>query len=334
MRSLKWIAALLATGFAYEQLGDWVDSRRFPPPGRMVKAGRSELHIDESGGGAPTVFLEAGIAATSLSWRLVQPGVAKFARAVSYDRAGLGWSSACTTPRTLADMLAEFDAVVTAAGASPPCILVGHSFGGLLIRAWAFHHPDQVAGMVLVDPVSLEFWGSCPQNERTRLALGAMLARHGRLLSRVGIVRATLTALLHGGNRLSTLIGYATAGPAMGELKQLTGEITKLPPETWPIIRSHWSSAKCLGALGAYLECLPDAAEGALRKPPPPGIPLIILSAANATSAELAEREKWIELSGKGRHEVLPDTDHWIPFERPDAVIAAVEELARASAQA
>lgn len=320
-------ALLAAAGAAYELVGGWIDSRRFPPRGRMVAAGLLELHVDDRGAGAPTVILEAGIAATSLSWCLVQPEIAGFARSVSYDRAGLGWSSRCQAPRTLSAMLSEFDSMLAAAAIPPPYILVGHSFGALLIRAWASGHPDKVAGMVMVDPVSLDYWGSCSRHERTRLALAAMLARQGRRLSRFGIVRGTLTMLLHGGNTPSKIIGYATAGPAMSVLKQLATEIGKLPPDTWPIIRSHWSCAKCLEALGAYLECLPQAAAEALRRPTPRGIPLTILSAANATPAELEERESWIEASGRGRHEIIPGTDHWIPFERPDVVVKAVEEL-------
>lgn len=325
------MAGLLLVGVAYETLGSWVDSRRFPPRGRIVRAGRLCLHIDERGAGSPTVILEAGIAASSLSWTLVQPQIAKFTRVASYDRAGLGWSGGCQVPRTLKAMLGEFDALLSAAALPAPYILVGHSFGGLLVRAWAFHHPERVAGLVLVDPVSLDYWGGCPALERTRLDVGVYLARRGGLLSRFGIVRAALTALSAGGRRVPSLIGSAAAGPAMGVLEKLTGEIRKLPPETWPLIRSHWSRAKCLNALAAYLDCLPQAAREALAMPIPKEIPLVVLSAADATREELAEREAWVRASGEARHEVIEGTGHWIPFERPDAVVSAVEELVRGS---
>jgi pimeloyl-ACP methyl ester carboxylesterase len=285
------------------------------------------MHLDARGAGTPTVILEAGIAATSLSWSLVQPEIAKFTRVVSYDRAGLGWSDAGPTPRTLESMFREFEALLAAAAILPPYILVGHSFGGLLMRAWTFRHPERVAGMVLIDPASLEYWGACSEYERWRLSLGAALARRGRTLSRFGIVRAALTALLHGGGKMSALIGRAAARPAMGELERLTGEIRKLPPETWPFVRAHWSRAKCLEALGAYLDCLPNVAEEAGAVPAVSGIPTIVLSAANATPAELAERESWARTAGGGRHEIVPGTDHWIPWERPDVVVAAVKAL-------
>jgi pimeloyl-ACP methyl ester carboxylesterase len=323
-------AALLATGLAYEMLGAYVDRRRFPPRGRIVQAGSLRLHINEEGSGAPAVILESGIAASSLSWTLAQPEIAKFTRVVSYDRAGLGWSAACAAPRTLDAMLDEFDAMLEAAAVPPPYILVGHSFGGLLIRAWAFRHPDRTAGLILVDPVSLEYWGSCSQREQRRLATGVSLARRGKLLARFGIVRAALTALAAGGKRFPKLIGRATARRAMSTMETLVGEIRKLPPETWPIIRSHWSRSKCLNALAAYLACLPQAAAQAKAMPIPCGVPFIVLSAASATGAELAERNSWVNASGCGRHEVIPNTGHWIPLERPDAIVSAVEDLIRA----
>lgn len=328
MKSLfAWFAGLLLAGVAYEALGSWADRRRFPPRGRIVRAGRLCLHIDERGAGSPRVVLEAGIAASSLSWTFVQPQIAKFAHVVSYDRAGLGWSGGCQAPRTLQTMLGEFDALLSAAALPSPYVLVGHSFGGLLVRAWSFYHPERVAGLVLVDPVSLEYWGACPALERTRLDVGVYLARRGGLLSRFGIVRAALTALSAGGKRVPSLIGRATAGPAMGVLEKLAGEIRKLPPETWPLIRSHWSRAKCLNALAAYLDCLPEAAREALAMPIPKEIPFVVLSAADATREELAERDGWVRASGQGRHEIVQGTGHWIPFERPDAIVAAVEEL-------
>ena len=67
---------------------------RYPPPGQMVDVGGFRLHIHcqgcHHGDGAPTVVMEA--AEFSLTWDLVQPEVAGFARVCSYDRAGLGWS--------------------------------------------------------------------------------------------------------------------------------------------------------------------------------------------------------------------------------------------------
>src|ERR1700675_964882 len=97
---------------------------RYPPPGRMLDVGGRRLHVYETGQGSPTVLLEAGIAATSLSWRRVQTEIAKFARVASYDRAGLGWSDAASTPLTLGRLVDDLHALLEIAQLPPPYIMV------------------------------------------------------------------------------------------------------------------------------------------------------------------------------------------------------------------
>lgn len=121
-----------------------------PPAGQMVDVGGYKMHLYGMGAG-PTVVLEAGVMDFHISWAKVQAGVAKFARVYSYDRAGLGWSEAGPRPRTSEVVAEELHAVLEKAGAKSPYILVGHSYGGIHVRAFARKYPSEVAGMVLVD---------------------------------------------------------------------------------------------------------------------------------------------------------------------------------------
>jgi pimeloyl-ACP methyl ester carboxylesterase len=163
---------VVACGGVYQAVGRYRDSQLYPPTGRIVDiGGGTRLHLVDAGSGTPTVILEAGIAASSLSWTLVQPEVAKFARVASYDRAGLGWSDAAGEPRAMERSGAELYALLEAASIPPPYILVGHSYGGLLVRAYAAMHPRDVAGLVLVDPVSIGHW--CAASETQMRTLGS-----------------------------------------------------------------------------------------------------------------------------------------------------------------
>jgi hypothetical protein len=113
-------AALLAlAGAIYQRAGHARDARRFPPLGRLIDIGGTSLHVYNIGEGSPPVVFEAGIAATSLSWQLVQPEIAKLTQTASYDRAGLGWSG-CGRSVAGPDGLRR--------NAEPP-ILVAHSYG-------------------------------------------------------------------------------------------------------------------------------------------------------------------------------------------------------------
>lgn len=326
------LSALVMAGVLYQALGAYRDTRRYPAPGRVIDIGSARLHLHEHGTGRPVVVLESGIAATSLSWALVESKVAAFTSVCSYDRAGLGWSGECALPRTVEQMVAELRALLSSAAIPPPYILVGHSFGGLIVRAYAHLHPDEVSGLLFVDPVSFEYWADCESEELRRLKLGVRLSRRGAWLARFGIVRLALSALVAGGRRFPKLIARATAKQQGTKLMEgLAGEVRKLPPEVWPMVRAHWSRPKCFRAMALYLESLPESARAVLRMPIPRHIPFIVLSASTATAAELAERDSWIEQSEHGRHIRLKDCDHWVQLERPDAVADAVRELVAAA---
>lgn len=118
---------------------------------QFVDIGDRQLALRCSGKGSPTVILEAGLTASSLSWYLVQPGVAAFTRVCSYDRANLGQSDPVEGPRTAKDAADDLAALLMAAHIPGPYILVGASFGGHIVRLFAAQHPGEIAGIVLVD---------------------------------------------------------------------------------------------------------------------------------------------------------------------------------------
>lgn len=125
-----------------------------PAPGRLVDVGGWKLHLNCTGERRPSqplVVLEAGAGDFSVEWSLVQPRVAAFARVCSYDRAGDGWSEMGPYPRTFHQIAAELHTLLDRAGEGAPYVLVGHSYGGWLVRTYAAAYPADVAGMVLVE---------------------------------------------------------------------------------------------------------------------------------------------------------------------------------------
>ncbi|GAB2864430.1 alpha/beta hydrolase [Actinocorallia aurea] len=115
-----------------------------------VDGGR-RLHHMVRGTGDVTVVFESGMGLSRSCWGLVVPEVARHARTVVYDRAGLGRSDDDTAPRTLARLAADLSALLDALG-DGPFVLVGHSWGGLVVRATAAARPDRIRGLVLIDP--------------------------------------------------------------------------------------------------------------------------------------------------------------------------------------
>lgn len=115
------------------------------------------LHLRCMGVGAPLVVFEAGLGLDGSAWQLVQPDVARVTRACAYDRAGRGRSGPAPYPHGQRQMAAELHALLSRAGQKGPYVLVGHSMGAAIARWFLDAHPNDVVGMVLLDPAT-EDW--------------------------------------------------------------------------------------------------------------------------------------------------------------------------------
>ncbi len=122
-----------------------------PPPGRLVELDGRQVHVHCAGEGSPTVILEAGLPGNSLAWMSVFSEIAALTRVCSYDRPGYGWSEPASSPRTADTIVQELRMLLQAADIKPPYVLVGHSFGGLLMQLYATRFPSDFEGVVLVD---------------------------------------------------------------------------------------------------------------------------------------------------------------------------------------
>jgi pimeloyl-ACP methyl ester carboxylesterase len=123
------------------------------PPGKRVDIGGRALHLLCTGSGQPTVVFEAGGGRFSEHWSAVQGPVSSRFTACSYDRAGLGSSDPPPVePHTMDKEVLDLHALLTAAKVPGPYILVGHSVGGLLVRLYVDRYPNDVVGVVMVDP--------------------------------------------------------------------------------------------------------------------------------------------------------------------------------------
>src|SRR5262245_5943665 len=118
---------------------------------QMVDVGGRRLALICAGAGSPAVILETGLGAESDEWAMVQRATSGLACVMRYDRANRGASDRVAGPRTALDMIEDLRALLRASEIEGPYILVGHSFGGLLVRLYAHRYSEEVAGIVLVD---------------------------------------------------------------------------------------------------------------------------------------------------------------------------------------
>ena len=325
------VVLLPLSGFLYQAAGSARDQRKFPPPGRLVDIAdgrlRLRLHLVDAGQGSPTVIFESGIAASSLNWTAIQAEVARFTRACAYDRAWLGWSDPARTPLVASRLVEDLHSLLVTAQVPAPYVLVGHSFGGLLIQAYAVAHPHQVAGIVLIDPLPASEWLHVSGERLRILRWGIRLSRRGALLARLGVVRISLALLSGGGRRIPKLVAKLSSGRAESTLSRLVGEVQKMPPQVWPMVQAHWCQPKAFLGMAEYFGALPESAEQAAALNDLPRVPVTILSAANSTASQLAERDGLAGRSPRGKHVVVPDSAHWIHLDQPEVVIEAIREM-------
>lgn len=298
------IAGLVLAGAGYEAVAARGDARAYPPPGQMVDVGGFRLHIQCVGTGSPTVVLDAGLGGTSLDWALVQPELAQTTRVCAYDRAGMGWSERGPSPRTPEQNARELHTLLTNAGIEGPYVLVGHSLAGKTVRLFAARHPDQVAGMVLVDARS-EYVDArtSPADAQGFKKLYALLANVYKAARGLGLMRL-IGASVVGAPTLSTETRTAMALIAYAPRSQDAGTAEAIQRE----------------ANDAQLAAAPSLGDR----------PLIVLaSEANMLSEPNwpAAQRRLAELSTQGRLIVPAGSSHYIHWDHPAVVIDAVVQV-------
>jgi len=121
------------------------------PPGKFIKLASHRLHVTCVGEGPVTVLFEPGLGGSAFEWHVIQQQIAEHAVACVYDRAGYGWSDPSPFTGSVRQLASEANQMLEQVSDSNKLILVGHSFGGFVVRMLAKHRPQQVVGMVLVD---------------------------------------------------------------------------------------------------------------------------------------------------------------------------------------
>ena len=146
------IIAIAALGGVYETVQETLDRGAHPMRGQLVDVGNGRrLYLSCAGSGNPTVVLVPGAGEPSSIWAWIAPDVARDTRVCVYDRAGRGWSDPAPSQQDGIAIAQDLNALLAAAHEPPPYVVVGHSFGGLYVRAFAARYANQTAGVVLLD---------------------------------------------------------------------------------------------------------------------------------------------------------------------------------------
>ncbi len=275
------------------------------------------------------MLLESGYAASSLAWTKVQALLAPKHQVCAYDRAGYGFSDPGPAPRDGAAIARDLDQGLKAAGLEGPFIVVGHSAGGLYIRLFTDRRWRDVVGMVLVDP-SVEY-----QDQRFAAAFGTGAG---------------------GLSALRTQAALCLDASERGQLKPQVSDPTlaNCLPRTRPSDTAAASQRRLAEALRpatwitriAELDTLwpRTSDEIAAGRQAYGSLPLIVLTADGTYAGASADIRPavlrfWTALhqslaarSSRGQERLVKGSSHLMMLDRPDAIAAAVEEVASQAA--
>lgn len=314
------IAALASSGATYQYIATKLDEQKYPPIGKMVDVGGYKLHMIDQGTGGPTVVMDTGLAGYCLDWSFVQPEIAKFTRAITYDRAGYAWSDESPLERTSENVVKELHAMLHNTGVPAPYVLVGQSIGGLNMQLFASMYPNEVAGIVLVESSHQDQMEKLPRVDYPVYFKPAIAV----ILAKLGIARR-----FNGYFNTDTFEKYSSIQDWNALLYNSQKLTTKYVRAVMYELSNLEQSLNQLKDTGSYLG----------------DKPLIVLTAGKQptyeesegwmTQKQVDQRNKaWPALqadlvtkSSRGKQIIAQNSGHTIQYDQPEIVIEAIREM-------
>lgn len=298
------------------------DLRRNPAPGRFVRLSDTEVHVVVEGSGPP-VLIDSGLGGSSIEWARVAAQLTPEFTVIRYDRPGFAWSPASTGDRRSVAAGTRIVELLSALNVKGPVILVGHSLGGVHVRAAAALAPDLVGGLVLVDPSHEGML-----DEAADLKMARMFGRALRVMSWLapyGVARliGRPLAKLAVSDARQPLHDEARAGAKCAELLTL---------RTVHGLRALAAEHGCLEeSLRQFVEFTETTAE--------PDVPVtVITGAAPSPNPRIAAARGKIDplhaelvaKSPRGRHVFAANSGHLVPLDQPEIIVQCVRETSSA----
>jgi len=321
---LLWSCLLLGiNGTAGAAPGDEIYTR----PGTLVPADGTRLNLYCMGSGSPAVVFDSGWEDWAPVWTIVQPEVAKWTRACSYDRAGAGFSDPGPLPRTSVRIADELRSALHNGGIEGPYILVGHAFGGDNVRTFAARHPGEVAGLVLVEADVT----SSPEERRGQARLIASLRE-----CRDAIAAGKPLPALPGRPARTCAQQFFRGLPEAMWSPELNAKLLELAQTKVAMYDAYISEMEQMPQDETYLE---------KHSRPLGSLPIRVLSTGNHGIHALdqahplnAEQQKyeqevareqagWLALSSNAKQLFTDKSSEYIPFDQPNFVVDAIHEV-------
>jgi len=198
------------------------------------------------------------------------------------------------------------------------------------MRLYAARHPNDVAGLVLIEPAIPEEWTAPTDQQRALIARGVRLCRYGATAARRGLAQLVSTLVRFGALRAARLlVGLVSHGGLRQQDEEILAPIWKLPPEARRALRGMWTQPKFFDALGSQIDTICESATAVMTAGPLhyDDLPLTVISAARSGEERLQADSALARRSTRGRHVLAAESGHWVPLDAPQVVVDAITTM-------
>ncbi len=304
------IMVVLITGFAYEKLGQYSDSKKYKPVGKIVNVNGHDMHIFAKGKGDVTVVFASGWG-TPCPYADFYPlynEISKHTRIAVYDRPGYGWSDVSKTPRDIDTITKEMHELLTKSGEKGPYILVGHSLASLEVIRFTQMYKDEVKGIVMIDSGNPEYYLNEDMDDSAMSNSSLKLA-----FSKFGVFRLLFKMPSFSSSLYVSRNNFSLEPKDLKELDKamyLKNLINKNKIDENKNIKTNGFKVVSNGKIGS--------------------IPLRILTSESEAKAELKwknSQEAFKNWSTDSTQMIVPGTEHFIHQYAPEAVNKQIVEI-------
>jgi pimeloyl-ACP methyl ester carboxylesterase len=247
---------------------------------------------------------------------------------VSYDRAGLGWSDLGPMPRTAERIVNELHLALEKAGVAPPYILIGHSFGGLLMPLFAARFPKEVTGLVLIDAVAPQEWDPPSEQDARNSRIGGKVCRRAAVLARIGVIRLIATLVDSPlKNVAAVLVRLISRGTPSNSGTVWSPWFFALPPNEQTMAAIFWIQPKFALTIASQLDNLPLSAKQVGKSEKFSDKKVVFLTAGSASARRRDAHAATAARLPLGEQILIGESNHWIMQNKPELVFRAIQSV-------
>lgn len=201
------------------------------------------------------------------------------------------------------------------------------------MRRFALLYPEEVMGLVLVDPMRCEEWPPLNPSKQKQIDLGKRLIRYAHPIALCGITRLAVTSAFRSctkkKSKISGNLAGATVSGGRHVISRVKDEVGKMPREVWPVVAAHWSSPGFYAGMRSHIESIPATVKEMHDAAPIRDIPITVLTPGKSKPLS---NECLSQIGDNVRQVIAPSSEHWIHLDEPELVINSIRQMVNASA--